>query len=246
MRGDSSYREMKFIFDSEGRVAVRTLYNRKGIPHSVYNFDRNIDGFIIKQTFNYIDSLEQPFENSSPEVIDFSYDTKERISKKKERDFYGKIRDDSESTYTTYQYDDKGRIIEEYRQYYYEGKTDNEVSKYFTDWMFDDSKSTSISETWLNNNLFLSTKTTYNSKGKPLSEIQFNNLRKKHAGQTKYKYNENNQLIWFSIRSGEGSISECPDGGTYTESYSYGNDDLIKSIEHSYGLTTCKMVFNYE
>lgn len=246
MNGDSSYREMKYIFNNNGLVISRTWYNRRGIPHSIYEYYRDSNGLIVKQTFSYIDSLERKYENSSPEIIDFEYDSDGRLIKKKERGYRGVIPMDDESSFTTYRYDDKGRKTMENRQYYFEGSIDNKLTQYITNWKYDDSNYVAISETRQRNELIWSTETTYNSNWKPIIEMQINNSVDKHAWQTTYQYNKKKQVIWFSTKSGDGSVSECPEGGTYTESYSYNDSGLVQSVEHIYGETTCKMVFQYK
>ena len=85
------YREIKFKFNKDGLVILKTHYNRMGKPHSIYELKRNRYGKIVQQIFNYADSLEQKSSLSSPEIIDFTYDTRKRLLKIKERDYKGKI-----------------------------------------------------------------------------------------------------------------------------------------------------------
>ena len=113
------YREIKFKFNRNGRVISKTWYNRMGKPHSTYDLKRNKAGKIYKQIFNYIDSLEQKSSSFGQEIIDFKYDSKNRLVKIKERGSKGQILADNKSMYTTIRYDNKDRVIttENHRNY---------------------------------------------------------------------------------------------------------------------------------
>ncbi len=239
------YREMKFQIDNHGQVISKTEYNRKGKPHSIYEFERNTKGQTIKQTFTYLDSLEQKSTGfSAPEVIDYAYDTHNRLVKSKERDFKGNSVIDEKSNYSKFQYDTKGRLVEETRQYYYEG-SGLETAIYKTAFTYFGDKFAGESRTYENKKLFLTTKVTYNKSWKPIKEEGYNNLMNRPASTTNYKYDLMGRLVYYDTKAGSGSGSECPDGGTFTETYEYDDKGLLLRITHSFRDNKCVMTFEY-
>lgn len=244
-KATAKYREMKFNVDNQGQVISKTEYDRKGKPHSIYEFERNSSGQTIKQTFNYLDSLEQKSTGfSTPEIIDYSYDTQNRLVKSKERDLKGNSVLDEKSNYSKFQYDAKGRMIEETRQYYYEG-SGLETAIYKTTFNYLGDKLTGESKTYENKKLFLTTKVTYNKFWKPIKEEQYNNLMNRPAATTNYKYDLMGRLVYYNTKAGSGSGSECPDGGTFLETYEYDNKGLLSRITHSFGGNKCVMTIEY-
>ena len=241
----AKYREMKFKIDNHGQVTSKTEYNRKGKPHSIYEFERNAKGQAIKQTFTYLDSLEQKSTGfSAPEVIDYTYDTQNRLVKSQERHFKANSVVDEKSNYSRFQYDTKGRLIEETRQYYYEG-SGLETAVYKTTFTYFGDKLAGESKTYENKKLFLTTKFTYNKSWRPIKEEEYNNLMNRPAATTNYKYDLMGRLVYYETRAGGGSGSECPDGGTFTETYEYDDKGLLSRITHSFGKNTCVMTFEY-
>lgn len=239
------YLEMKFTMDGRGQVTSKTEYNRRGKPHAIYEFERNPLGYVMKETFTYLDSLERKSTGLlAPEVIDYTYDQTNKLTKTKERDSNGNIVLDQKSNYSTFRYDSKGRLIKETRQYYYED-SDPETSIYTTVFNYFDDKLAGKSKTYENKKLFLTTKVTYNKVWKPVKEDGYNNLMSKPSSNTIYKYDSKDRLIYFSTKAGEGSGSECPDGGTFTETYKYDNKGLLSKIVHSFGENKCIMTFEY-
>ena len=93
---NTKYREIKFKFNRNGFVISKTHYNRIGKPHSTYDLKRNKSGKIYQQIFNYIDSLEQKSSFFGQEIIDFKYDSKNRLVKIKERGSKGQILADNQ------------------------------------------------------------------------------------------------------------------------------------------------------
>lgn len=244
-KASAKYREMKLQIDNQGQVISKTEYNRKGKPHSIYEFERNTKGQAIKQTFTYLDSLEQKSTGfSASEVIDYTYDTQNRLVKSKERDFTGNSVVDEKSNYSKFQYDAKGRLIEETRQYYYED-SGSETAVYKTTFTYFGDKLKGESKTYENKQLFLTTKVTYNKSWKPIKEEEYKNLMNRPASTTNYKYDLRGRLVYYDTNAGGGSGSECPDGGTFTETYEYDNKGLLSRITHSFGESKCVMTFDY-
>jgi len=132
-----AYREMKFKFNGDGRVISKTWYNRMGKPHSRYELKRNKAGKIYQQIFNYIDSLERKSASFGQEIIDFTYDEKDRLTKIKDRNSKGQILADNKSSYTIIKYDDKDRIVRKERHMYWGYDNDSSIS--ITDVSFSDS-----------------------------------------------------------------------------------------------------------
>jgi len=245
-QGETKYREMKFKFDKNGYVISRTGYNRMGQPHSIYEYDRDETGRVTKRTFTYLDSLENKLLDFSwPEIIDFTYDKNNRLKKSKERDIYGNIIKDSKTTYTSYKYDNRGRVIKKI-SYYYFGFNIAKPSKYITRFTYKDSEFKGESKTYINGRLFLTSKIDYNKNWKSLKEDDYNNLVNKVSSETNFLYDSLDRLTTYDTKSGDGSSSECPDGGTYTEKYVYGDDGLLYEIIHTYGTVKCTMTFEYK
>ena len=242
------YKEMKFKFDQNGQIISRTEYNRNGKPHSVYEFVRNGAGKIVQESFSYLDSLEQKSKTigfSTPDITDYYYDSKNRLIKSKQRDAKAKSLADEISDYTKYKYDEKGRKIKEIRQYYYGESGPQIASVYSSTYKYNNNNFNGESTTYIDNKPFLTTRINFNKKWKPLKESVYNNLVNSAAEETNYQYDEFDRLIKFETIAGNGSASECPDGGTFTEFYEYNNGRLSRII-HSYENKKCIMSFEYE
>lgn len=244
-QAESKYKETKFKFDMNGQITSRIWYNRMGKPHSIYEYERNAAGKVTKETFSYLDSLENKSTGFfSSKITDFSYDEKNRMVKSKERDEDGKVIDDSRANFTKYVYDAQGRVIKETSQYYFYVNAP-ETSQYITTFVYKDNEFISEAKTYKNNNLFLTSQISYNKSWKPLSEDDFNNLTNEVASQTTYKYDSLDRLIEYITKAGKGSASECPDGGTYMEKYIFDKEGLIEKIIHAYDNIKCIMTIEY-
>ena len=245
-RKTEKYREMKLKFDDKGKATSRTEYNRGGKPHSIYEFERDGTGKIVKEIFHYLDTLERKVTQggfSGSDIIDYSYDSKGRLVKSKKRDIKGKIIADNQSDFSKYEYDNKGRKLKETRQYYY-GENGPEASIYLTSYRYNDSKLECLSETFENRKLFLRSKTTYNNEWNVLNEIQYDD-QGNMVSETKYFYDDSSRLIKFETKAGN-LASECPDGGTYSDTYEYGTSGLLTKIAHRYDNSVCSMTFEYK
>jgi hypothetical protein len=244
----AKYKEMKFKFDQNGQIISRTEYNRNGKPHSVYEFVRNAAGKIVQKSFSYLDSLEQKSKSlgfSIPDITDYYYDSKSRLTKTKERDAKGKSLADEVSNFTKYEYDGKGRKTKEIRQYYYGESGPQIASIYTSTYKYIDNRFQGESATDIDNKPFLKTRTIFNKNWKPLTEGVYNSLTNSDAQQTNYQYDEFGRLIKFETIARDGAVSECPDGGTYTDFYEY-SDGRLSRIIHSYENKKCIMSFEYE
>lgn len=241
LNASTKYREIKFKFNRKGQVISKTRYNRQGKPHSVYDLKRNKAGKIYQRTFNYIDSLEQK-SSFGQEIIDFKYDSKNRLIKIKERDYKGQILADSLSMYTTLDYDDMDRVIRRKSHRYWSHS--NESFSSITTFNFsNDSLSSTYQTTW-NGKLSLSGEKRYNSNWKEIVDKSYNDNSKDIAFEKYFEYDDSNRIISYRSVAGAGSGSECPDGGSFIDKYEY-KDGLPIKILHSYKDNTCEMTFEY-
>lgn len=236
----TKYREIKFKFNKNGLVISKTWYNQMGKPHSKYDLKRNKAGKIYQQVFNYIDSLEQKSSFFGQEIIDFKYDTKKRLIKIKERGPKGQLLADNKSMYTIFKYDNKDRVIRIKRHRNY----NNESSISITDYDFSDNTFSATYKTMRDGKLSLTGEKKYNKNWKETIDKTYNETLKSIAFEEYFEYDSNNRLLKYQSISGQGSGSECPDGGNYTDNYKY-DDDLLIAIYHTFRENTCEMTFEY-
>jgi hypothetical protein len=178
------------------------------------------------------------------EIIDYAYDDKNQLIKIKTRDSKGKIISDGGSNYTKYEYDNKGRKIKETTQYYY-GNSGPETTTHLSTFRYNDDKLERDSKTFINEKIFITAKTHYDERWKPLKVNEFNNLSNEAVATTTYQYDSFERLIEYRTMAGRGGASECPDGGTYRDTYYYNGEGLISQIKYSYENIECLMTFEY-
>lgn len=237
----TKYREIKFKFNKNGLVISKTWYNRMGKPHSTYDLKRNKAGKIRQQIFNYIDSLEQKSSSFGQKIIDFKYDNKNRLIKRKERDYKGQILADNKSMYTILKYDNKDRIISNtsYRNYH------NESSVSITTYKFSDDSFSATYETISDGELIISGEKKYTKNWKEINNKIFNETLNSIAFEEYFEYDSNNRPLKYQSISGQGAASECPDDGNYTDSYKYDKNGFLTTIHHTFEQNTCEMTFEY-
>lgn len=237
------HKEIKFKFDQKGQVIARVHYSLNGQPHSMYEFERNGSGKIFRQTFSYLDSIEQKStEPASPEITDYFYNLKDKLIKTKKRNAKGQVMPDIMSDFTKYEYDRIGRITKTTTQYYYERKgltTSSQVVIY----TYKDIAGES--QTFIDGKLFLTTKTQYAKGWKPLTEKGYQDKSNNISFESKYEYDQTGKLTRYETNS-TAIASECPDKGTYTDIYSYNGEGLVTIISHNYEDKKCEMVFEYK
>ncbi len=240
--GSNKYREIKFRFNRNGLVKSKTWYNRMGKPHSIYDLKRNRHGKIYQQIFNYLDNLEQKSTFFGQEIIDFKYDSKQRLIKVKERNYKEEVIDDNKTKYTIFEYDDRDRIIkrENHRNY------QNESSISTTTYTFSDSSYSCTYETMRNGVLGLSGNTKYNKNWQLILDKNYNERTQNAAFEEHYEYDQLNRLIRYESIAGDGAGSECPDGGNFVDIYKYDKDGLLVGIIHKFRKNICKMTFDYQ
>ena len=238
----NKYREMKFKFNDNGLVVLKTHYNRMGKPHSTYELKRNRYGKVSQQIFNYIDSLEQKASFFSPEIIDYTYDTRKKLIKIKERDYKGDILPDKKAKYTQLRYDSKDRIIKvvNHRNY------NNISSISITEYEYSNDSLSSTFQIIRDEKLSASGKNKYDDNWKEVSSTLYNEDLKSYAFQYYYEYDNDERLIKFQSISGPGSSSECPENDSFIDIYTYDISGFLSSIEHRFAGNICKMTFEYQ
>jgi hypothetical protein len=241
----SKYTELKFNFDNEGYVASRISYYLGSANH-IDEFERNLAGRVTKQTFTYLDSLEQKINGFPVNVIDFTYDKNGRLILRKNRDSKGNILDNAKASYTQYEYDTNDKLISETTQFYYEysiAYNSRDITRY----------------TYANDNRLRIAKTTGGSYGKSvlIDSVIYNKENKLSSDKTYYSgsalstfektytYGREGKLITFSMKTAQQGGSECPGGGNYTDHYFYTSDGFVERITNSFGIYTCEMKFEY-
>jgi len=238
----TKYREIKFKFNENGLVISKLHYNRMGKPHSIYELKRNRYGKISQQIFNYVDSLEQKSSFYSPEIIDFTYDTRKRLLKIKERDYKGKILPDKKAIYTLFRYDSKNRIIKTVNHRVYNNEPSISVRRYIYS---NDSLSATYKTTY-DGVITLTGKKEYNKNWKELSDKSFNASLNSQAFDESFSYDGNDRLLKYNMIYGNGSATECPEISGFTDDYKYNEEGFLISIKHSFDENICLMIFNYK
>jgi hypothetical protein len=238
----NKYREIKFKFNDDGLVVLKTHYNSMGKPHSTYELKRNRYGKVSQQIFNYIDSLEQKASFFSSEIIDYTYDTRRKLIKIKERDYKGNIIPDEKAKYTQLRYDSKDRIVKvvNHRNY------NDESSISITEYKYSNDSLSSTFQTIRDGTLSASGEKKYNNNWKEVSSKLYNENLKNDAFQYYYEYDSEGRLIKFQSISGSGSFDECPEDNSFVDIYLYNDNGFLSSIEHEFAGNSCKMTFEYK
>jgi hypothetical protein len=238
---DPEYKEMIFRFNKDGYVETQIFFNRRGKYHSVYNFTRDNNNKILAKTFHYLDSIGNRVEDFLPEKWIYVYSDNHLIKVKKLGAKFDE-QPDNKSDFTAYDYDIKGRIITETRQLYYDW---TEPSFYQSKTKYNDTTTTSIEMTRDKKKLFSIVKTKFTKTQKLLNEKFYDGRNNKLLQETIFTYNNNEQLITFQVKN-SGMGTECPEGGNFTDTYSYTRLQLIDSIKHKYRNTICELRFVYK
>lgn len=236
------YLQAKFDFNSNGYVIERKWYNRGGKPHSTYIYERNNNHLITKVTFHYLDSLGNIADPAFPDIIDLEYDSNGHVIKLKARDYKGRILPDEKSHFSTFQYDQKGRVKTEFRQSYFEG---GDTYIYETTFLYNPKSQLNTLLTKYNGKPWFKSEVSLDKSDRPIQIIATSLPRNILAWKKTFKYDQSGKLIIYNIESGPGSIDECPEQGKFEETYLYTDSGLVSQIDHSYGETICRMVITY-
>jgi hypothetical protein len=239
---DKEYTEMILKFDSNGFVETQILFNRLGKYHSSYEFTRDNGNRILTKTFHYLDSLGGKVKDMGVEKSVYSYSSG-HLKQVKKLGENGQIEPDNKSTYTSYEYDAKGRIVVEVRQTYYDPSTP--IYYYQTKIRYNDATNSSIAITNDKKRLFSTVINNYRPDMKLLSQKSYYGLNKKLSYEKVLAYTATGQLQYFQTKSSGGG-SECPDGGNLDDNYFYSPINLISNIRHHYKNTICEMRFVYK
>lgn len=236
---NKEYKEMILKFNSNGYVIEQILFS-----HGRYNdsneFIRDNNNKILSKTFYYLDSL-----GNKDKVIDnkwlYTY-LNGQLKQRKELGYNQKIQPDNKSSFESYEYDKNGRILKEIRNTFIEG---SESFYYQTIIKYDDLAKSSTSITRDKKSVFSTTKTKYDSNQKPLDIKYYDGTNNKILEQKKYAYNKNGQLLKLNVTN-FGLATECPDNGSYSDTYSYSSLNLINKIKHQFEKTICELRFEYK
>lgn len=231
---NKEYTEMILKFNSNGYVIEQ-------ISNGYLNeFQRDNKNKILYKTSYYLDSL-----GNKDKFIDkkwlYTY-SNGLLKQKKELDNNQKIQPDSISSFESYEYDMKARIIKEIRNTYYEG---TKPYYYQTINKYHDVLKSSSSITRDKKSLFSIISTKYDSNQKPLNIKWYKGKSNKILEERKYNYNKDGQLIKLNVEN-FGLATECPDNGNYSDTYSYSSLNLINKIKHQFGNTICELRFEYK
>jgi hypothetical protein len=238
------YREIKFLFNSEGYITSYYWYNRFGKPHSIHKFERNSFGKVTKDSFFYLDSLEVPDTKFGAEIQILKYDASNNLFQIKKLDFYNKEASDEKSCYTQYAYDSNGKVTKNYNHNYFDYNTSESTST--TETKYNESNFTSESTSGFDGAVYQTSKTTYNKLWKPIEEKTYDIKTKKLVATTSYKYDSKNNLISYFYNPVNGSPTECPETKGFLDLYTINSFGVIETLTHNFDNHTCEMTFLYK
>jgi hypothetical protein len=238
---DKEYKELIYRFNSQGLVEKKIVFNRLGQFHSVYDYSRDAFGRITKVVFHYLDSLGIPDEDFLVEMTDYFY-TGSYLSKTKKRDYKQNVLPDEKASYESYEYDKKGRVTKaNYYTYYDWTKPKN----FYRVTSYNDSLNRSVTKTF-NNRKLSTTKNTFFNKLNNLTVSKFYDKSNNLLEEGRYTYDSTNRIIKYIQKSYPGMGTECPDGGNFTNIYSYNSMSLLDTIQHRFKTTQCLLRLEYK
>ncbi len=237
---DYEFKEMAFQFNEDGYVMSQTLFGDFGKPHIIYEYTRNKKNHILAKNFYYLDSLGTKYDFMQQKWI--YTQAKGRIVKVKELGPKFVKMPDAKSNYSSYKYNKLGRPIEEVQQYYF---GENNISYYKSEIVYNDSMDSSLTTTKRKDLLHSSTQIAYNRNNQPTNEKYFDGETGTLLQEKIWNYDPNNRLVRYQVIS-TGMGTECPDGGSFTDVYTYSFLNLIETITHSYTNVTCVLRFEYK
>ncbi|MBK8563386.1 MAG: hypothetical protein IPN76_08560 [Saprospiraceae bacterium] len=238
---DAEYKEMIFHFNSDGYIVTKIVFNRRGHFHSIYEFERDSDNKILSKTFHYLDEKGNKTLDFLSERWIYEYSNSQLVKAKKLGSNYG-VLPDSKSHFYIYAYDERGRVVSETAQLYYDAGT----SLYYKSTTeYNDTTNTAVEKTKDKDMLTLIAKTKYSESNKPLSQEFFDGRDNKMFQEVILTYNMNEQLINHQVKS-MNLGTECADGGNFVNAISYSPKNLIDKILHQYENTVCELRFDYQ
>ncbi len=238
---DKEYKELIYRFNSQGLMEKKIVFNRLGQFHSVYDYSRDAFGRITKVVFHYLDSLGIPDENFLVETEDYYY-TGSYLSKTKKRDDKQNILPDEKASYESYEYDKKGRVTKASYYTYYDW---TKPKDFYRATSYNDTLNRSVTKTFDNKKLFTTKNTFFNKFNKP-TVSKFYDKSNKLLQEEHYTYDSTNRIIKYIQKSYPGMGTECPDGGNFTNIYSYNSMTLLDTIRHRFKSTQCLLRFEYK
>lgn len=239
---DKEYREMMFRFDDAGHVITQVVFNSRGRYNYIHELTRNGAHQILSKSFYYLDSNGNKTTLLLPNRWIYTYSGNRLSRIKKLGPDFSEL-PDSVSDINSYTYDGAGRVIVKKSQMYFKYSAASHYSQTITT-TYNDVTHTEVSLIRDSGRLAVRIKTAYRSDQKPTDRQTFDGAGKKLLGEEIYHYNIVGQLTRYKAES-FGMGSECPDGSTFEDLYSYSSLYLIEGIRHRYGNTLCQLSFVY-
>lgn len=241
---DQKYIKELFTFNRDGyAIHNRTFYS--GMQNHYYSFNRDQKNNIVQYISQFFDSAGKISADSKPDITDYTLDEYGDIVKSKKRDGNGAILPDEKSEYTITEYNDQGWKIKETTHYYWdwENPPHHFNTTYHT---YTNKGKTETAKTYDGKKLFLTTTTSYDDSGAPLSISSFNHFMNKPAFKKNFKYDSSERLIKYVQSSGGGGSSECPDKGNFLNEFKYNAEGLLIEQKHIFANTICLLRFEYK
>jgi hypothetical protein len=98
LNGTDTTKEMAIYFDAKGQFIKTQKYYRDTVRSQI-KYERNQGGQITKEIFSYFYLIEKGTEEVWT-ITDYKYDQLGQLTEKRDRDFDGKIVNDSETNFT--------------------------------------------------------------------------------------------------------------------------------------------------
>lgn len=232
-----------YTFNKDGYAIHNRTFSQGKQNHScIYN--RNSNNGIVQSISQFFDSAGRISADLKSEITDYTVDEDGNILKSKKRDFNGMVLPDERSEYTVTEYNKQGWKTKETTHYYWDWDTPphNFNTTYST---YTNNGKTETAKTYEGKKLFLTTTTTYDDMGAPLSISSFNHFMNKTAYKKIFKYDSKGKLIKYIQSSGGGGGSECPHKGDFSNEFKYNSDGLLIEQRHSFANTICILQFEY-
>jgi hypothetical protein len=237
LNGTDTTKEMKIYFDAKGQFIKTQNYYRDTVRSQI-KYERNHAGQITKEIFSYFYLVKKGTEEVWT-ITDYKYNQSGKLTEKRDRDFEGKIVNDSRTNFTQYRYNNEGRIIKKINNVYSEdiGGSVSISSTEFT------SEYKSTIKTMVDNKLSSTRNETYDSEWRIQKAEDFD-YENKLAYSMVYSYDKENRLTKLSVKGGESGVTECAEGIDYENEYLY-KDDLLETINYTFDSGNCKLILRY-
>lgn len=231
------YREIEFRFDALGYVAEIIQYGNGGVAFGKFKLIRDVATHNIQlTTLQFLDPFGNVMTAFPSATTDYFYDERNLLTQTKVRSRRGEILPDSLASYNRFEYDNRRRVVRS-RDYSWYPTVESLDNK--TETVFNDADFTSRSRLSTGPNLLRTSETSYNTDWKPLRQIDTDPATGELMAEQTWKYDDSGRLIHYTLRSAAGA-GECPDGGTFEETYTYTANGILSKVEHVFGGNLCE------